>query len=108
MLCRKQKFEYRKPTPKKRLRGKRGSSVPMDVTNTTFFTLACVAAAIRFLVPCTAHGVFLIQGCMEVKNPAKSYIQVEMHMHAPGKGHNEPARERHTLLQTHYLGCAQA
>ena len=55
MHCRKQKIEYREPTPKRRLRGKRGSSVPMDVTNTNFFTFACVAAAIRFLVPCATH-----------------------------------------------------
>lgn len=108
MHCRKQKVEYSQPTPKKRLRGKRGSSVPMDVTNTNFFTFACVAAAIRFLVPCTTCGHSLIKICMETRNPATSYVQVEMHMHPPENRDSEAARERHTLLQMHYLGCAQA
>lgn len=101
--CRKQKLEYTEPTPKRRLRGKRGSSVPMDVTNTNFLTFACVAAAIRFLVPCATHSDTQIKACMEVKNSATTHLQAEMHMHAPSKGHNEPAIKRHTLLQTHCL-----
>ena len=79
----------------------------MDVTNTNFFTLACVAAAIRFLVPCATHALTHIKACMGVNNSATSYVQVEMHMHAPDKGDDEPARECHTELQTHYLRRAQ-
>jgi len=79
MHCRKQKIECRKPTPKRRLRGKRGSSVPMDVTNTNFFTFACVAAAIRFLVPCATRDSTQIKACMEVESSSTSHLQVDAH-----------------------------
>lgn len=59
-LKRQQRIKARMPmpeeseqlTPKSRLRGNKGSSVPMDVTSTNLLTLACTAAATRFLVPC--------------------------------------------------------
>ncbi len=42
------------PTPQKRLRKLYGSSAPMDVTSTNFFTLARLAAEMRFKVPCSS------------------------------------------------------
>ena len=72
-------IQLEKHTPKRRLSGNKGSSVPIDVTRTNFFTFACTAAATRFLVPCKSiHRQSTTLGCRLQDLPACSPSTVSM------------------------------